>query len=145
MHQFLWRMINNSTMIHVKACNQEFFRLEEFSWNQGTSVNISSTIHENFLLETLKSTFQMRNSTQDYHNQGIFSKIRTFFPVFEKGQGRPTPSSYAPDIIHYLYIWDPKIWKILTSHGSSPQILGEDLKISDQNNWGGGGGDLSKN
>ena len=81
MHQFLWRMINNSTMIHVKACNQEFFRLEEFSWNQGTSVNISSTIHENFLLETLKSTFQMRNSTQDYHNQGIFSKIGTWAKI----------------------------------------------------------------
>ena len=39
-------MINNSTMIHVKACNQEFFRVGEFFLNQGTSMNILSTIHE---------------------------------------------------------------------------------------------------
>ena len=42
----------------------------------------------------------MRNLTQDGHNQGIFfPKFGHFFPIFEKGQGRPPPlplSSYAP-------------------------------------------------
>ena len=46
-----------------------------------------------FLLETLKTTFKMRNLTQDGHNQGIFfPKLGHFFPIFEKGQGRPPPS-----------------------------------------------------
>ena len=45
-----------------------------------------------FLLETLKTTFKMRNLTQDGHNQGIFfPKLEHFFPIFEKGQGRPHP------------------------------------------------------
>ena len=65
-----------------QARNQEFFRAGEFSRNQGTWINISSTTHERkapqgknigfFLLETLKITFKMRNLTQDGHNQGIF-------------------------------------------------------------------------
>ena len=77
----------------LQVCNQEFFRAGEFSRNQGTSKNISSTTHERkalqgknvffFLLETLKTTF----------------KIRALFAIFEKGQGRPPPlptSSYVP-------------------------------------------------
>ena len=66
-----------------QARNQDFFRAGEFSRNQGTSINISSTTHERkgprreniwvfFLLETLKTTFKMRNLTQDGHNQVIF-------------------------------------------------------------------------
>ena len=65
-----------------QARNQEFFRAGEFSRNQGTSINISSTTHERkapqgknmsfFLLETLKTTFKIRNLTQDGNNQGIF-------------------------------------------------------------------------
>ena len=53
-----------------------------------------------FLLETLKTSFKMRNLTQDGHNQGIFfPKLGHFFPIFEKEQERPPPppSSYAPD------------------------------------------------
>ena len=67
-----------------QARNQEFFRAEEFSRNQSTSINISSAAHERkapqgkkygfFLLENLKTTFKMRNLTQDGHNQGIFSQ-----------------------------------------------------------------------
>ena len=65
-----------------QARNQEFFRAGEFSRNQVTTMNISFTTHEReapqgkkmvfFLLEFLKTTFKMRNITQDGHNQGIF-------------------------------------------------------------------------
>ena len=53
---------------------------------------------------TLKTTFQMRNLTQNDHNQGIFPKLGHLFPIFEKGQGRPPPpppSSYAPAVVSY--------------------------------------------
>ena len=97
---------------HIQTRNQDFFRAGEFSWNQGTSINISSATHERkalqeknmdfFLLETLKITFKIRNLTQNGHNQDIFfPKLGECFPIFEKGQGRPpppSPSSYAPDI-----------------------------------------------
>ena len=42
----------------------------------------------------------MKTLPIDDHNQGIFfHKLGHFFPIFEKGQGRPPlppPSSYAP-------------------------------------------------
>ena len=44
----------------------------------------------------------MKTLPIDDHNQGIFfHKLGHFFPIFEKGQGRPPPlplSSYAPEI-----------------------------------------------
>ena len=53
-----------------------------------------------FLLETLKTTFKMRNLTQDGHNQGIFSQnLGTFFQFLKKGRGDLPPlppSSYPP-------------------------------------------------
>ena len=46
-----------------------------------------------FLLETLKTTFKMRNLTQDGHNQGIFSQnLGTFFQFLKKGRGDLPPS-----------------------------------------------------
>ena len=67
-----------------QARNQEFFRAGEFSRNQGTSINISSTTDERkapqeknmgfFLPEILKTTFKMKNLTQDEYNQGIYSQ-----------------------------------------------------------------------
>ena len=49
-----------------------------------------------FLLETLKTSFKMRNLTQDGHNQG------TFFQFLKKGRETRDlpplpPSSFAPD------------------------------------------------
>ena len=45
-----------------------------------------------FLLETLKTTFKMRNLTQGGNNQDIFfPKLGHFFRISEKGQGRPPP------------------------------------------------------
>ena len=56
-------------------------------------------------METLKTTFKMRNSAQDGHNQGIFfPKLGHFFPIFEEGQGRPPalPLSSYTAVIHYV-------------------------------------------
>ena len=42
----------------------------------------------------------MKTLPIDEHNQGIFfHKLGHFFPIIEKGQGRPppSPSSYAPE------------------------------------------------
>ena len=95
----------------MQARNQEFFRAGEFSRNQGTSINISSTTYEKkapqgknmffFLLETLKTIFKMRNlTTQDGHNHGIFfQNYGTFFQFLKKGRGELPPfppSSYVP-------------------------------------------------
>ena len=47
-----------------------------------------------FRLETLKTTFKMRNLTQDGHNQGIFFKIRApFSQLLINGRATsPSPS-----------------------------------------------------
>ena len=85
-----------------QARNQESFRAGEFSRNQGTSINISSTTHERkapqgknmgfFLLETLKTTFKMRNLIQYGHNQSIFCpKLGHFFSKFWERAGETTP------------------------------------------------------
>ena len=84
--------------------NQEFFRAGEFSWNQGTLINISFITHERkapqgkiwgfFLPETHKTTFFKWNiKTQDDHNQGIFSKVRTLFSNFWKRAEEILPPS----------------------------------------------------
>ena len=45
-----------------------------------------------FLLETLKTTFEMRNLTQDVHNQGIFfQNWGTFSQFLKKGRGDLPP------------------------------------------------------
>ena len=59
-----------------------------------------------FLLETLKTTIKMRNLTSWFNPRWtqsghFFPKLGHFFPIFEKGQGHPSPlppSSYAPDV-----------------------------------------------
>ena len=46
-----------------------------------------------FLLETLKTTFKMRNLTQDGHSQGIFfPELGHFFQFLEKERGDLPPS-----------------------------------------------------
>ena len=87
-----------------RRVTRNFIRAGKFSRNQGTSTNMSPRAHERkarqgknmsfFLLETLKTTFKMRNLTRDGHNLGIFfAKIEALFSIFEKGQGRPPPCS----------------------------------------------------
>ena len=58
---------------------------------------------ELFLLDTLKTTFRMEDSTQQWAQLGLFPpKIRVLFPIFKKGQGRlppPSPSCTAACMI----------------------------------------------
>ena len=93
--------------IFIKAHHSQiFFKVGEVSWNQGNLINISSKAQEKkapqrkvlefFLLNTFKPTFSMGNLTQRWSQSGtFFSKIRTIFLIFKKGQERP-PSSPLP-------------------------------------------------
>ena len=72
----------------------------EFSWNQGTSINILSTTHERkaphgkiLFFSPGNSLNCMRNLTHKWsQSRHFFPTLGHFFPVFEKGQGRPPPS-----------------------------------------------------
>ena len=93
--------------IFIKAHHSQiFFKVGEVSWNQGNLINISSKAQEKkapqgevlefFLLNTFKPTFSMGNLTQRWSQSGaFFSKIRTIFLIFKKGQERP-PSTPLP-------------------------------------------------
>ena len=76
----------------MQARNQKFFKAGKVSWNQGTSINISSKTHEHkasqakfsefFLLDTVKITFRMKNLIQRWTDLGHFvSKIRALFSI----------------------------------------------------------------
>ena len=99
-------LLNNlDDKFHIRqARNQEFFKAGGFSRNQGMSINILSTTHERkaqqgknmgfFPLETLKTTFKIRNLTQDGHNQGILLQNQdTFFQFLKKARGDLPPST----------------------------------------------------
>ena len=52
----------------IQARNQEFFRVDEVSWNKSTTINILSTTHQKKvpqenILDALKIAFQMRHLT----------------------------------------------------------------------------------
>ena len=49
-------------------------------------------ILEFFLLDAVKTTFQMKDLTQKWTQSGFFfPKIRALFSIFKRGQGRPPP------------------------------------------------------
>ena len=90
----------------LQVRNQESFREREFSWNQGTSINITFNTRKKdpawkkslvFCLETLK------NFTDRWPQSGyIFSKLGHFFSNFENGQERPPPSRPLPPRSSYV-------------------------------------------
>ena len=41
-----WVILDNGEAMMIQACKQGLFKAGEFSWNQGISINISSTKHE---------------------------------------------------------------------------------------------------
>ena len=91
---------SNVSVLTRLSCIQLFYVMQNFFlgcffWNE-----IVIFTYTYFLLETLKTTFKMRNLTQDGHNQGIFFQtLSTFFQLLKKGRGDPAPcppSSYAP-------------------------------------------------
>ena len=71
MNCLLGKKRENAHYVNVE-CNQEFFRARKISWSKDTSIDIlSSTQKKNptgkifgdFLLDTLKTTFHLRNLT----------------------------------------------------------------------------------
>ena len=95
----------------MQARSQKFFRTGEFSWHQGTFINIQlqhkkekpcrEKITDFFCLETLKNCISNEKFYPQITTIRAFSpKLGQFFPIFEKGQGRPPTIprfSYAPD------------------------------------------------
>ena len=70
-----------------QVLNQIFFRAGEVCWNKGTSIIISCTTDKrkapapkSFLLDTLKTAFQMRNLTQRWKSFNFQSKGRGDLP-----------------------------------------------------------------
>ena len=95
--------------IFDQGCNQEFFRAGEVSWNNDTSINISSVtlerkvlqgkISEFFFLCTLKKAFQMGNLThRRSQSRHIFSKSGHFFEFSKKGKGRSLLTLLVTDL-----------------------------------------------
>ena len=80
----------------MQTRNQKFFKAEEVSWNQGTSINISSKTHERktllgkilefFLQDTVKTTFRIKNLIQRWTQSGLFFQGH-FFRFFKKDRG----------------------------------------------------------
>ena len=71
-----------------QAFHHEVFTAVQSSWNYSTLINISFIKISDFLLETFKSAFYMRNLIY-ITTIGIFpQKLGHFFPNFENGQGR---------------------------------------------------------
>ena len=99
----------------IQAHNQEFFMSWEFSWNEGgTSINIhlqdkTEKPHREkiscfFFLETLKKCVLNEKFTHRWPQSGhFFHKLGHFFPIFEKGQGRP-PSPTPPPLVSSRYL-----------------------------------------
>ena len=97
----------------VQAHNQKFFSSGEVSWNEGTSINISSKTQERkapqgnvlefFLLDTIKSTLWMKNLTQRWtHAVAFFFQNQGTFLDLKKRQGRPPPLSA---LVACLWVW----------------------------------------
>ena len=99
-------MLTCFKLLYAQARNQEFLRATEVSWNEGTSINILPTTHQKeqgkilefFLLDALKTEFQMRPLTHRWTQLEYFSpKVRALFSIFKIVQARlhvlltPTP------------------------------------------------------
>ena len=73
-------------LMHVR--NQEFFKAWEVSWNQGTSINISSKTHEKrpcWEKDTVKTTLRMKNLTQRWtQSRPFFQNQGTFFDFLKR-------------------------------------------------------------
>ena len=85
-----------------EACNQEFLRAEEVSWNKGTSINIElqhqkekqrrEKISVFFYLETLKNfILNEKFCTQKTTIRAFFLQIRALFSNFRKRAGETSP------------------------------------------------------
>ena len=69
----------------LQVCNQEFFRAGEFSRNQGTSKNISSTTHERKALQGKNVFFSFWKLLKPH------LKLGHFLQFLKKGRGDLPP------------------------------------------------------
>ena len=79
----------------MQLWKKKYFKVGKVSWNQGTSINISSKTHnrkallgkisEFLLKDTVKNTFPMKNSTQRWTQSGPFYQNQgTFFDFLKR-------------------------------------------------------------
>ena len=104
---------SNQAKLKSQARNQEFLRAGEFSWYQGTFIKIHlpykkekpcrEKITNLFAWKLFKNCiFNEKFYPQMTTIRAFFPKLGHFFPIFQKGQGRPPPlppSSYAPESV----------------------------------------------
>ena len=78
----------------LQVCNQEFFRAGEFSRNQGTSINISSTTHDRKAPQGQNVFFSFWKLLKPH------LKLGHFLQFLQKGRGDLPPS---PPLVMCLY------------------------------------------
>ena len=82
----------------VQMHNQKLFKASQVSWNQDTPINILSKTHERkvtlgkilefFLLDTVKTAFQMKTLSQRWTQlEPFFPKLGHFFQFPKKARG----------------------------------------------------------
>ena len=98
--------------MYFQANNQTFFRAGEVLWNQDTSINFVKKARkkdpagenlEFFLLDTPKTTFWMKDSTQGWTQLGPFFQNQGTFFDFQKRVGEASPTSPSPSCKLDLY------------------------------------------
>ena len=97
----------------MQTGNQKFYKAGEVSWNQDTSINISSKTHgrkalpgkilEFFFQDTVKTTFRLKNLTQRWTQlEFFFAKLVHFFRFSKKDRGGITCFSLSLAILCLL-------------------------------------------
>ena len=101
-------------IFRTQAHNQEFFRIDEVSWNVSASIyTLLSTKHqakaskrkifECFFLDILKTAFQMRKVTHILTIISVFfSKIRALFTIFNHIRAEVRLLSREPLRTHFV-------------------------------------------
>ena len=110
----LKKKVSAYQIFRTQAHNQEFFRIDEVSWNVSASIyTLLSTKHqakaskrkifECFFLDILKTAFQMRKVTHILTIISVFfSKIRALFPIFNHIRAEVRPLSREPLRTHFV-------------------------------------------
>ena len=110
----LKKKVSAYQIFRTQAHNQEFFRIDEVSWNVSASIyTLLSTKHqakaskrkifECFFLDILKTAFQMRKVTHILTIISVFfSKIRALFTIFNHIRAEVRPLSREPLRTHFV-------------------------------------------
>ena len=110
----LKKKVSAYQIFRIQAHNQEFFRIDEVSWNEGASIYTllsakhqakasKRNIFECFFLYILKTAFQMRKVTHILTIISVFfSKIRALFTIFNHIRAEVRPLSREPLRTHFV-------------------------------------------